>query len=136
MMIMKPAAKLFALLKPPASWEQRSELIGGMRCDGKRYFQFNIVSDESGKFLSGSGPGIDFDGFILTEDEAFGALAGQVRKLDDPIFHLPMLPLRGVDHVMVDIHQGVVIRVVDCYEPRIDQVLTRYDILVEPRAIP
>jgi hypothetical protein len=42
-----------------------------------------------------------------------------------------VVPIKAVEYTRLDLFNNVIVRVVEYYEIRIDEMLTRYDILIE-----
>lgn len=131
-MIEKPAKELSLLLQTKIILE-RPIVDMLARHDVDIIKQFNLISNKKNIFLLNIGPVIDDYNFCLNQDEAFKALAESVKSFADRIrFHLPYLPIsRGVEHCSADISNDVVMRIIEYYEIRIDEILTRYDVLIE-----
>jgi hypothetical protein len=130
-MILKPAKELAILLQTKVMIERaNSEFI--TKHDGHLFKQFNIIANNKNMFALNCGPTAGYE-FTLTQDDAFKALAEVIKKHGDRIkFHLLALPVgKTVDHVTLDINDNVIIRAIDFYEIRIDEILTRYDVIIE-----
>lgn len=131
MSVVKPAKKLSLLLQSRMILETAST-TSGLKFNGADVKQFHLIADSHNMFLCGYGPAVDLDNFTLMEDQAFEKLAGELGQLKKIKFHLPVLPVsRGVEHCSADLYRDVAIRVIEYYEIRIDEVLTRYDVLVQ-----
>lgn len=132
MTILKPSRKLFEYLRPKAVIERASfdqfAKLGGVSGEAHQY---HLLSNGENKFVLEYGPGVENLVFSLTENEAFEKLAAAIGDYKKVRFHLLWLPGRGVLHCSADVHDDVAMRVIEYYEMRIDEVLTRYDVLVE-----
>lgn len=135
MLIQKPSKELAMLLQTKVMLERaNTEII--TRIDGNLIAQFNIISNSKNQFLLNYGPaisGYDDWEFSLTQDQAFSALAEVIKAHGDRIkFNLLMLPPgKQVEHSLIDLNNDVLIRVIEYYEIRLDEILTRYDVIVE-----
>jgi hypothetical protein len=130
-MIEKPAKELAQLLQTKIILEV-PDMSMRIRHDGQITKQLNLVANNKNTFLLNIGPAIDDYNFCLTQDEAFKALAEQVKLFGDRIkFNLLVIPYtRGVEYCCSDVYEKVTIRTIEYYEIRIDEILTRYDILI------
>lgn len=132
-MLNKPAKELAILLQSRVMLEvANSKEIAMINGNND---QFNIVANQKNQFLLNRGPAMSIDhwDFSLTQDQAFKALADAIQSHGDRIkFHLLRLPVtKSIEHCMLDINGNVLIRAIEYYEIRIDEILTRYDVLVE-----
>lgn len=133
-MIEKPSKELSTLLQTRIMIERaNSECV--TKQDGVIFKQFYLLSDKSNAFTdfkSSYGDIISYD-FKLTAKEAFHNLAEAIKAYAARIrFHMLELPIAGsVDHVIADISSNVIVRMIEYYEIRSDEILTRYDVLVE-----
>ena len=130
-MIEKPAKELAQLLQTKIILET-PDMSMQIRHDGYTTKQLNLISDNKNAFLLNVGPAIDDYNFSLTQDEAFKALAEQVKLFGNIIkFNLLVIPYtRGIEYCRSDVYEKVTVRTIEYYEMRIDEILTRYDILI------
>lgn len=131
MTVFKPAKKLSEYLLKKVILEQASsnfvklgQFIG--------LHQYHLLENQDGKFLYEYGVGVNNYDFTLTENDAFEKLSDVISELKKAKFHLLWLPIsRGLDHCTADIHGNVIIRTIEFYEAAIDEILKRYDVMVE-----
>lgn len=133
-MLKWPARELSILLQTKVMLEAPN-IDNDIKHDGNKFKQFNIVSNSKNQFLLNIGPALDEYNFSLTQDEAFKALSEVIQNCGDRLkFNILRLPIprnSGLEHCAVDLHENVIIRIIDYYEIRIDEILTRYDVLIE-----
>ena len=130
MTIIKPAKELALLLQTKVIIERaNTEFVLKLNGTNKQLY---LVSNDKNMFKSGYGPLINDNDFNLTQKEAFDYLCDKIKKLDRIRFHLLFLPITpSVDHVSVDINSNVIMRIIEYYDIMTDEILTRYDILIE-----
>jgi hypothetical protein len=130
-MIIKPAEKLSNILKTKVVLERASTTPLKLGTFDNLH-QFHLVSNSENKFVVEYGVIHDNFEFTLSEDEAFAKLAGKLGELKKIQFHLLWLPVAmGIDYCSAHIHGNVVMRVVEYYAVQTDEILTRYDVLVQ-----
>lgn len=129
--MLKPAKELAILLQTKVMLD-RANTEYSVKQDGSVFKQLNIIANSKNIFAINFGPAAGYD-FTLTQDEAFKALAEAIKNHGDRLrFHLLALPVNaGLEHLSVDINSNVIMRVIEAYEIRIDEIVTRYDILIE-----
>ncbi len=131
MTVLKPAKVLSHHLKPKIVLEIASSAFLKLG-ETAGLHQHHLIENSDGLFVYEYGVAVERLEFKLTADEAFSKLANVVSDLNKVKFHLLWLPVsRGLDHCTADIHGNVIVRTIEYYEPRTDEMLTRYDILVE-----
>ena len=132
MIISKPAKELAVLLQTKVMLE-RVDTEPGFKQNGDTIRQLNIVSNNKNQFVINYGVGADNYEFGLTQDQAFEALASAIQKHGDRIkFHALLMPARaGLEHCVMDLNSDVIMRAIEYYDVRIDEILIRYDVLVE-----
>jgi hypothetical protein len=135
--VIKPAEKLTNVLRTRVVLERASSeqlKLGGcavMNGIVAKLHQFHLIGNSENKFVLEYGVAhYDFK-FELSEDEAFDKLADKLGEFGKVQFHLLWLPVsRGLEYCTAHIHDNVIMRVIEFYEIRSDEILTRYDILV------
>lgn len=131
MTVLKPARKLFEYLRPKAVLKKAHLSHFSKLGDPVGSHRYHLVGNEQGKFVAEYGVALENMEFTLTENEAFEKLAAFIAAHKKVRLHLLWLANRGVLNCAVDIYHDVVMRVIEYYEIRSDEVLTRYDVLVE-----
>lgn len=132
MLLSKPSKELAIRLQTKVMLERaNTEYV--VKHDGFLFKQFLIIANNKNQFVLNYGPGIENYEFNLTQDEAFEGLAKAVMSHGDRIrFNALAMPVRGgIDHYLMDLNSDVIVRVIEYYEIKIDEILTRYDVLVE-----
>jgi hypothetical protein len=131
MMIEKPAKELAQLLQTKIILET-PDMSMQIRHDGYVTKQLNLIANNKNIFLLNIGPAINDYNFSLTQDEAFKALAEQIKLFGDRIkFNLLVIPYtRGIEYCRSDVYEKVTVRTIEYYEIKIDEILTRYDVLI------
>lgn len=70
--------------------------------------------------------------FDISPEVGLGMLAAEIKKYSKNIkFNLLIIPAKTVQYVRLDFFNNIIIRIIEYYEIRIDEILTRYDILIE-----
>jgi len=124
-MLIKPAWLLHSKLCDCVIDEP--ELGNSYRLDETRKQKY-LISNSKDLFSSN----IDDLIFDISADAAFDLLAHEIKKYSRIIkFNLMIIPKNGIEYCRLDFYKKVVIRSVEYYEIRIDEILTRYDVLIE-----
>lgn len=130
----RPAKELAVLLQNKVMLERAyTENLSKINGSNTRK-QLVIISNEKDMFAFSYGPAIGYDlEFTLTRNEAFNNLAEAIKSHGDRIqFLLLQVPInKSFDNVTVDVNNNVIIRIVEYYEVVLDEILTRYDVLIE-----
>lgn len=131
-MIEKPAKELAILLQTKIMLE-RVNTEPGMKSDGSNIKQFCLLANKQNEFAINYGAVVENLDFSLTQTEAFKNLTNAIQKHGDRIkFHALTMPARaGLEHCVMDLNSDVIMRIIEYYEIRTDEILTRYDILIE-----
>lgn len=70
--------------------------------------------------------------FIISKETAFSGLATSIKKFGQSIrFNLMVLPPKTVISASLNAVEKVVIRIIEYYDIQCDEILTRYDVLIE-----
>lgn len=124
------AKKLSDLLNNVQLINPELELVGKIGFPNS--IQLHLIECKSkGKFLFEYGATTSLD-FILSKDEAFGNMSNALIILNCKLkFHRMTLPNHSSYKVSEEIFEKVYVRLIEYYEIRLDEILTRYDILIE-----
>ncbi len=72
--------------------------------------------------------------FIVSPEDAFHTLAEEIKNFssDGNIkFNFLIVPFKAVEFVNINIFNEIIIRCISYYDVHIDDILTRYDVLIE-----
>ena len=105
----------------------KPDLTSLHRLDDNRKQKY-LISNKDNLFSSN----IDDLIFNVSAEDAFKNLAQTVIIHHHFIkFNLMVVPIKAVEYTRLDFFNNVIVRVIEYYEIRIDEMLTRYDILIE-----
>lgn len=111
------------------------KITQSMKFNGHSILQFHLIKNSNNKYLLNYGPAAEENNlnFILTEVEAFKNLAAVVNNFENCKiqFHNLVLPIGPAYKASKDFNDKVFIRIIEYYNVYIDEILTRYDILIE-----
>lgn len=73
----------------------------------------------------------DYD-FSLTKEAAFAGLASAIKMFSQSVkFNIMILPPKTVISASLNVVEDTIIRIIEYYDIYCDEILTRYDILIE-----
>lgn len=70
--------------------------------------------------------------FIVSKEDAFKGLATAIKDFNQSIkFNMMVLPPKTVLSASLNVVEDTIIRIIEYYDIHVDEILTRYDVLVE-----
>ena len=124
-MIINPASLLYENLKEINISRPDYETISRMS-DFKK--QFYIKSNSKDLFSTT----FDTYDFTVSKEDAFKNLAISIKTFSQIIkFNLMVLPPKTVLSASLNIIENIIIRIIEYYDIQCDEILTRYDVLIE-----
>jgi hypothetical protein len=107
-------------------------LVGNMHFTQLHLLSIEEKPDEE-RFLFGYGAAINSTlDFILTKEDAFSMLAHAIKIGKKKVkFHALVVPIGSGIVASAERNKNIFMRILKYYEVRIDQIITRYDIMIE-----
>lgn len=124
-MIVNPAKLLHENLKEIVINRPDYENIFRMGDDRKQLY----IKSNSKDLFSTTFDTYDFN---ISKEIAFAGLAATIKNFHQSVrFNLMVLPPKAVISASINVVENTIIRIIEYYDVQCDEILTRYDVLVE-----